>query len=267
MTQDNPWLDLITTPFNACSLETITPIRRLDDAAIPLVVGCYQLNESSNRDHENDEATRSGQLRLYMIRNGEQMVFGEPYVVPMESGVLDGKWKRCGERSLFASACASGRIHLHSLERDSNAQSWSLNHEASSNIGDERSALCLSLAWNACEDADNQMTSSYSDGTVALHRVKISNSTEISIQECQRWDAHSLFGCPSEVWTCSYLRGEKNVVLSGADDVSFGYASDLIIVLTYFSLAFIFILLSTVHTKILGHTRDIEANRNNIERI
>jgi len=98
-------------------------------------------------------------------------------------------------------------------------------------------ALCLSLAWNdfinnTSNDntniqSDDQIVSSYSNGTVALHKVATTTKTNddesqdvVSIEETQRWNAHTMFGCPSEVWTCSFLRGHDNVVLSGADDVT-----------------------------------------------
>jgi hypothetical protein len=82
----------------------------------------------------------------------------------------------------------------------------------------------------------DQILSSFSNGTVALHRV-VAESRELSdeacgcegdnnwnssicVEETHRWNAHHMFGCPSEVWACSFLRGNANVVLSGADDVS-----------------------------------------------
>ena len=80
---------------------------------------------------------------------------------------------------------------------------------------------------------EDQIVSSYSNGTVALHNVFYStNCTSSSsndgnndnknitnmLEETHRWNAHNMFGCPSEVWTCSFLKGNTNVVLSGADD-------------------------------------------------
>ncbi|KAL7548273.1 hypothetical protein ACHAWF_011565 [Thalassiosira exigua] len=263
------WLDRIVTPLNACSLETGTPISARNDGptqtdeasrdVLPLVIGCYQLNEATCRvtategsvtphetkDDERADAsktTRSGELRLYMIPtppNGggpsDHMSFGDAAcVVPMDSGVLDGKWVNLrqdtngsgfGDLPLFASACASGRIHLHSLER-TNSQSWSLSHVASS---DEPSSaqgtpICLSLAWNERMNhglGSDKIVSSYSDGTVALHQFSCVQSVggcDKRIEETHRWKAHTMFGCPSEVWACSFLGESENVILSGADD-------------------------------------------------
>lgn len=221
----NPWLDQTTTAFNACSLETLPLQCGGPDARLPLVIGCYQLNESTDGDDPEASSTRSGELRLFTIHDGDKLHFDQTQVVNMESGVLDGKW-RCrsvDSTPLFASACASGRIHLHSLDCDSENISWRLNHTASSaNEDSAHKALCLSLAWDECAKSENEsdrILSSYSDGTVALHNVSYSkDQTEIS--ETERWDAHSMFGCPSEVWTCSFLRGNENVIMSGADDVS-----------------------------------------------
>ena len=260
MERDKVWLDRVVTPLNACSLETYVPILSDDDgdkAALPLVIGCYQLNEqsddkkeeSANNDYDDDDdgddepksSSRSGELRLYMINKQADRYEPVEDVVQMESGVLDGKWRRrcikvnCQSTStlnnsssyttipLFASACASGRVHLHSLMKQNNQ--WNLSHVTSSNEPTEE-GLCLSLAWNDFVDAASQDTdqivSSYSNGTVALHKVfgEINNNNAISIEETHRWNAHTLFGCPAEVWTCSFLKGDANVVLSGADDVT-----------------------------------------------
>jgi hypothetical protein len=301
------WYDQIDTPLNACSIETFMPIpdgpgetKHGEDAnfrdAVPLIIGCYQLNETSSEGSTGDavvappeddsagnasattdgievvqKSSREGELRLYMIpststssennvRENKAVRFTDAAcVVHMESGVLDGKWRRrrtsrqgptCSRYEtppMFASACASGKIHLHSLEKNS-SPSWILSHLASSDEPhpDNKVSLCLSLAWNDFMDAEcgdytderhDQILSSYSNGTLALHaisRAKLVETSEeaeydgvnhrtdvICIEETQRWSAHEMFGCPSEVWTCSFLRGDENVVLSGADDVRF----------------------------------------------
>jgi hypothetical protein len=316
----NNWSDQINTPLNACSIETYVPVPNEDlvtnycdsdvatsppyDSVIPLVIGCYQLNESSaigsapetiyssmsasrvgdSIDGEGasaDVSGRSGELRLYMISSTTELMspstkaanktrakkegvrFGDvSCVVKMESGVLDGKWRKrrranrtssasdCYEATpLFANACASGKIHLHYLQKERNTKGWSLLHLISSDDqpSTEESSLCLSLAWNDFIDMDyggsssninaDQIVSSYSNGKVALHRVlagtrerELSNDdtgdigdnwkNRICIEETHRWNAHHMFGCPSEVWTCSFLRDNANMVLSGADDVS-----------------------------------------------
>jgi diphthamide biosynthesis protein 7 len=215
-----------------------------------MAVGCYQLNDKSSGNgdpqHADEDAdarpTRSGELRLFTIRNDESLHFDEQFVVHMESGVLDGKWRRGNARSnskrshevLFASACASGRIHIHSLAYNSVAKAWRLDPVASSDEYREGdNALCLSLAWDDYttvhnENHSDRIVSSFSDGTLALRDVLYSTDSHddkevrhrMVVQETQRWDAHSMFGCPSEVWTCSFLGGDTNVVISGADDVS-----------------------------------------------
>jgi len=276
----NTWFDRLTTPLNACSLETYTAIRNKPpteeisdckiitendgDVVIPLIIGCYQLNEQQNdttsNEHSNDDdnndsdvsksSSRSGELRLYMISSPSTSTTSSPSIkfgnahdaVQMESGVLDGKWRRrqtINVPAIYASACASGRIHLHSLEKINNNNSqqlWNLSHLTSSDKSNGN-ALCLSLAWNDFVNnttnddtnvlSDDQIVSSYSNGTVALHKVATSTKTNddesqdvVSIEEIHRWNAHTMFGCPSEVWTCSFLRGHENVILSGADDVT-----------------------------------------------
>jgi len=272
----NTWFDRVITPLNSCSLETYTPIRNEPptevsisdckiindenegDDVIPLIIGCYQLNaqtDNTNKEiNDNDiskSSSRSGELRLYMISSpstttttlsSTSIKFGNAHdVVQMESGVLDGKWRRrqlnknSNVPAIYASACASGRIHLHSLEKKNSQQSWNLSHLTSSDKSDKND-LCLSLAWNDFINStsndntniksDDQIVSSYSNGTVALHKVATTTINDdvsqdvVSIEETHRWNAHTMFGCPSEVWTCSFLRGDENVVLSGADDVT-----------------------------------------------
>jgi hypothetical protein len=305
------WFDQIGTPLNACSLETFVPIsdgpgetKHGEDTnfrdAVPLIIGCYQLNETSfegltadavvaqsEEDSAEDasattagvglvqKSSREGELRLYMIpststaspennaRENKTVRFTDAAcVVHTESGVLDGKWKRrrtsrqgsifgrSETPPIFASACASGKIHVHSLEIKKSSSSWILSHLASSDEPhpDDKASLCLSLAWNDFLDADGEcgdytderddlIVSSYSNGTLALHaisRAKFAETSEeaeydsvnhrtdvICIEETQRWSAHEMFGCPSEVWACSFLRGDENIVLSGADDVRF----------------------------------------------
>ncbi|KAL7521001.1 hypothetical protein ACHAWX_005691 [Stephanocyclus meneghinianus] len=245
MSQNTPWLDRIVTPFNACSLDTHPPLSKNDDAVIPLVVGCYQLNDKSSGKGDTQDAhedksdrvetgpTRSGELRLFTIRNDESLRFDEQFVVHMmESGVLDGKWRRGNAKSnskrsqevVFASACASGRIHIHSLEYNSVAKAWRFDPVASSEVYREGdNALCLSLSWDDYATVHNQnssdrIVSSFSDGSLALHDVSYSTGSHDDKEV--RHPTHSMFGCPSEVWTCSFLRGDANVVISGADDCS-----------------------------------------------
>jgi len=243
------WFDRCTTPLNACSLETFDcpHLVRSDSADqendtsiassqddVPLVIGCYQLNErvppvqSGDDSFDDDQVAstcRSGELRLHMIRPSELSFGNEPVdIIPMESGVLDGKWRRRptrgGEGALFASACASGRIHLHSLKRN---EKWSLSPVASTcdESPKDGASICLSLAWNDLENLEedcDRIVASYSNGTVALHDVTAHDGS-IQVDESVRWKAHSMWRCPSEVWTCSFLRGSRHVVLSGADDV------------------------------------------------
>ena len=252
------WFNDLTTSLNACSLETYFPIPRHGDISsdkssdLPLVVGCYQLNEPSESDQEYTDtasssigSNRSGELRLYMIpmpsTSKNELQFREAAsVLQMESGILDGKWRKKrqsnnneqrmiqgDENPIFASASASGCVHIHGLTKnkpnDSDVRAtWSLNHLVSSE-GQNESGLCLALAWNDyLDEPDDQIVSSYSNGEVAIHQISYHEDKNKvpKLEETYRWNAHTLFGCPSEVWTCSFLKGAEHVVLSGADDVS-----------------------------------------------
>ena len=116
-----------------------------------------------------------------------------------------------------------------------------LEHVSSSSIreDDEHSTtrLALSLDWEkggACNDPaaisslPRKIVSSYSDGSVSIHSFRYSQDGQSMVEE-ERWDAHTLFGCPSEVWTCCFAASAAtgqsalsndgtNVVISGGDD-------------------------------------------------
>lgn len=338
--QHTCWLDGIQLPMNACSLETLyTPLPLLlqqqqqttstattHDLNIhvhPLVIGCYQLNETSSNgnnnyndiveeeeeedkeqqqeekeeqhqhnehdeyEHENNSSppSRSGELLLYTIKDND-MKFHQDRVQIVKtgdgSGVLDGKWLQNGLTHhtgdtgsnrlqeeehcfLYATANASGSIHLYKLEpqdalsNDSSSSSsdgsgYRLRHVAASESNANDHGLALSLAWdesttfNLDHDDSNASTvdfhsttttttrriiSSYSKGSLALHdvhfkRIKDNNDNNhddpmIVLEESQRWNAHTMFGCPSEVWTTCFTTNRhsntySHSVLSGGDD-------------------------------------------------
>ena len=202
MSSEAACFDQTSTSFNACCLETFLPIPDSDDDGrvatflLPLVIGCYQLEEktftaSTTEDADSaDDASlvglsssRQGELRLYMIpspasslplsslHENNDATRGQNYnygtlrfkdsacYVNMESGVLDGKWRRrrrCNTQRIsthgsyyetipiFASACASGKIHLHSLEKKHNS-SWTLLHLASSEDEHSIHGRCLCI--------------------------------------------------------------------------------------------------------------------------
>jgi diphthamide biosynthesis protein 7 len=106
--------------------------------------------------------------------------------------------------------------------------------------------LCLSLDWEYHDETSefcgpptsNQIVSSYSSGQLAIHTARwgsLPTSTTVSfssesggvealteglLEETVRFDAHTLFGEPSEVWTCCWCRctSSRTTILSGADD-------------------------------------------------
>ena len=289
-------IDEVQTPLNACSLEVL-PLR----SALHVVVGCYQLEEASHAEEQDDQqtepakgeisddsdgsapenssstkrATRSGELRLYSLpaahlssheaksSSASPPQFGAPtQVVSMESGVLDAKWwcpsssSATPDHRYLASACASGRIHVHQLigkettgdedgDQDENGNiDCRMEHVSSSSVREDdehsTSRLALSLDWekggtcNGNGVAANsfftrKIVSSYSDGSVSIHSFCCSPECKSSMVEEERWDAHTLFGCPSEVWTCCFAASARtghsslsndgtNVVISGGDD-------------------------------------------------
>jgi len=116
---EDAWIDRLETSLNACSLETLyTPLK---NNSYPVIIGCYQLNESTveeqepdhdgkqNLDQDDDnndqickektKASRSGELILYSIN--QELKFGKQRQgsLSADSGVLDGKWLQSGRLS------------------------------------------------------------------------------------------------------------------------------------------------------------------------
>jgi WD40 repeat protein len=281
---EDAWIDRLETNLNACSLETLyTPLK---NNSYPIIIGCYQLNESTVEDqkpdhdvnhnlYKNDDnnvqickektkASRSGELILYSIN--QELKFGKQRQgsLSADSGVLDGKWLQSGRLSfhthdshsddkikeshssesyMYATANASGAINIYRLldgcDGDDNLQ---LTHVRSSEVDDvDEIGLALSLAWDESLFSRNQagvtstrIVSSYSKGTLALHNVNVnvntdidvdtnSNSSALEIEETHRWNAHELFGYPSEVWTVCFASNRHyntyaDTVISGGDD-------------------------------------------------
>lgn len=153
-----------------------------------------------------------------------------------------------GNRRILASALSSGSIRLYSLENGGDVTHDRHHHLrciASSSLPQNLSAqnLCLSLDWEYQQESEEmfnpsstQIVSSYSNGQVAVHTAKwkdFSNyktscsqtrseegTAECTLEETLRFDAHTLFREPSEVWTCCWCRCTSGTVtiLSGADD-------------------------------------------------
>ena len=184
----------------------------------------------------------------------------------MEAGVLDGKWfQRCPiyvyndsqsktnqlknrcyptRQHLYATACASGNILIHALKFKHNEDA---TKPASACFYMEpliltyptrtlpSKPICLSLDLDESTiDIQSgtgcaKIVSSYSDGSLAIHTVHFSSEKKPTIQENNRWKAHSLFRgkAPAEVWTCCWAQsknnlkdrpGPCNLLLSGGDD-------------------------------------------------
>lgn len=213
--QEGKIQDQVTTALNACSLEVLN---HLVSEFYPLIIGCYQLNE--------DDATRSGELRLYSIpQRTTDIKFGNvTQIIHTESGVLDGKWQSVPDQHMnyFATANASGSISIYGLHSSESDANLNLSLMSSSEI-EESNGLALAIAWD--DSSSSRMVSSYSGGTVALHTIdyRSDDNNACNIHESMRWKAHTMFGCPAEVWTCCFASNKvynshPNVVMSGGDD-------------------------------------------------
>jgi len=280
---NDAWIDRLETNLNACSLETL--YTQTTNKNYPLIIGCYQLNESTalseedQSDHDCKQKTGrnddnvlslkekpkvSGELMLYSIDQDLKFGMQQQDVLGTDSGVLDGKWLQSGrfsflthdskiddkineshssESYMYATANASGAINIYRLldgcdGDDGPDESYPrLNHVRSSEVHDvDEMGLALSLSWDESSFVRNQtgvantrIVSSYSKGTLALHNVINENidtngdSCALEIEETHRWNAHTLFGYPSEVWTVCFASNRHyntyaDTVISGGDD-------------------------------------------------
>lgn len=149
-------------------------------------------------------------------------------------------------RYMYATACASGSIEIYQLFKQIKSFNENLHHEtkyqldfiASSESCSDEYGLALALDWDENIDITNstnnstRIVSSYSKGSIAIHNVKLSienydddddDKKKYHLEENQRWDAHTLFGCAAEVWTVCFATNINystytNNVISGGDD-------------------------------------------------
>lgn len=219
------FLDRLETRWNACSLETHPSSSFEEDAPIVAVIGCYELEDDSNHRH--------GQLLLHSIQQQESLKFHHEQTIDTESGVLDGKWCT-GENPLwYATANASGKLHLYELctaNKDTTSESSSafqLKHLTCSEANVEEDGLALSLAWDSSPHdniSQRHIVSSYSKGGLAVHAIPTTATSTMEMEQVHRWKAHSLFGCDAEVWTACFANSHSsssepsNEILSGGDD-------------------------------------------------
>ena len=217
------WLDCIETGMNACSLESLNYLGERGDFESLVMIGCYQLDELTGK--------RNGQLRLYRVNSEKENFGGAPVHVTSTDGVLDGKWisfqeeKEDVERDIFASATATGLIQLHELhakESSSTTDLKALSIDSQGELISNNNSICLALDYTIPSFLSTQILSSYSNGEVAVHEVQLDGECkeQALIQEITRFKAHSLFGCPSEVWSCSWIKKHTspNCFLTGGDD-------------------------------------------------
>lgn len=246
------FLEHVTTPMNACSLEALPDPIQLGQSSSngkwvwPLMLGCYELDESQGQ--------RKGHLDLYAVpvpqdqdpRTTIPAGLGNPMTVLGDgvlptSGILDGKW--CPQRKssnssgskeealYYATAHASGEILVHKVETaaqdnsmNSDDEPFQVSQAGKSEPYEESSALCLALSWdlNAPDDdsssSSTRIVSSYSDGHVAIHEVAFHEDGTVQLQEQESWAAHKMFQCPAEVWSASFVHNTPHVVLSGGDE-------------------------------------------------
>ena len=229
-------------------------------SSLPLIIGCYQLNESKkdnvtscpeaeekedvSGNGQSQESTRSGELVLFDVSretmagdsggdDSQNFQFGEPMqYLETGSGILDGKWfqesqllyKEGKSSYLYATACASGSIEIYSLDHHGeNKETKSLQLVGSSD-SDGSNGLSLSLDWEKFKGEEDMthIVSSYSNGSLAIHNAQPVEN-QLVVEEIHRWDAHTLFGCPSEVWTTCFATNKdfntyKDTIISGGDD-------------------------------------------------
>ncbi len=201
----------------------------------------------------------------------------------LASGVLDGKWypqdsgnfrafpqheeqhQHTHQQEYFhryyASAHASGEILIHKISSnptfggdadDVHPFQATLAGRCDSPSASE--GLCLALAWEQpvstetpilpSSSIDARIVSSYSDGHVAIHRVRSASlasdhrnspadgdNGELVLTLERHWEAHKMFNTPAEVWCANFIpteathvdgsnSGPSHLVVTGGDEGS-----------------------------------------------
>ena len=213
--------------------------------AWPCMVACYQLEEAKQQ--------RVGRLDLFSFpvppddvdltdddsSSPPKLSLGTPMTVfDGKSGILDGKFfgrKKVvdsegddlkNDTFFYASAHSTGEIRIFSVDPTESSsylaseteqkQPFEVSCRAISESSDD-GALCLALSWEANEEP-SRIVSSYSDGTAAIHKVGslVGPDTSAELELETRWNAHSIFRQPAEVWSCCFL-DDSTVMTAGED--------------------------------------------------
>jgi diphthamide biosynthesis protein 7 len=254
---DLDYTEHVTTPLNACSLESLPePVETSDGTRVwPLMLGCYQLDEAKGE--------RRGHLDLYAVpvpnvsceqEEGDAdsvcvQGLGKPIHVmgadEQVSGVLDGKWCPRSKEStkeeplIYATAHATGEIQIHHIQQESDvSQQFQYGVSQIGNSEPDTDGLCLALSWDferATTDksplSSRKIISSYSDGKVSIHNVHFTSTSETSSDETglsnhslsahleplESWPAHKMFHSPAEVWAACFT-SQEDVVMTGGDE-------------------------------------------------
>lgn len=242
--KDDDFIEHVTTPLNACSLESIPDPIEIDgsgkNSVWPLMLGCYELDETTGQRRgrldlftvpvpdDKDDADGKSLTQISSLGTPTNVLGGEEDSVV--SGILDGKWYQRQQanhkENFYATAHASGEIIIHKVEEAIKNTNGSSSNEAplvASQVGTSESkdsALCLALSWdmNCMPDVSPRIISSYSNGQVSIHNVHFQNENKVQLVEQDCWDAHKMFHCPAEVWSACFTPSNSNVVLTGGDE-------------------------------------------------
>ncbi|KAI9145906.1 WD40-repeat-containing domain protein [Paraphysoderma sedebokerense] len=222
-------LQRIDTVYSADSTE-FCPHPRFRNV---LAVGTYQLNQKSAKDAQFDSvsasidqdqvdtenepaskpAKRLGRCLLYDLQPADsengKLQLNELSKIDMPA-ILDMKWSHSNTDPLLGIANASGELLLYKL---SEATDNSVQMEHVTTEQELSSRLCLSLDWSNRVHPSNFITTSFSDGHIALYSV-----TPTSIIPVHDFLAHEF-----EAWITAfdYWNSPGNVIFSGGDDTKF----------------------------------------------
>ena len=239
-------LDSKLAPMPACSLETIplpihTSSATLTDGGEdtteshrvwPLMTSCYQLNsETGTRSGYMEFQTIAVQDSVQLQKENEAHVILQP---DSTSGILDGKWTSLSQTNQFqfATAHSTGEIRVHTYHpwKDVDNSSTCPIQFATQTPETEDGALCLAVNWNQklCSTSSSQLNqpqqhqheivSTYSNGMARIHNVHTTESGQITLEESHTWAAHTLFGCPAEVWSADFVGEDHDLIVTCADD-------------------------------------------------
>lgn len=151
-----------------------------------LAAGTYQLNEATQQ--------REGRLYFYRLKGeivrNDQSLSLDPASTTDIPGIFDLRWRPDAAQPTLAAALADGSLRIMNVDATESGGDVVVEEVGRAESPD--GGMALSVEWQRRGGAEPQLTSSYSDGLVAVHQVGHKINPE-SIIFCNLKDSTLLF--------------------------------------------------------------------------